>query len=276
MDSKCVLPNSWVSPGSQVLQGSPLVTRYYDAEKNILETYRLDINVDIDDIKKNIKETKILTSNDRHIAVAVEGNVMVQLNGILFKVVNPDICDENEKEFVLKNETYEEYLIKINSLKDSNYRWIYNIIEGKSEVDKILYSNDDFILIPDYGFVHPKSSIDKFDISKLHILAIVRDKTIMTIRDIKPEHIPMLESLKIKSIECIESLYNIKANKLKIFYHYYPSTYLLHVHFTHISKCDIKTSFDRCHDFDQVIKNIKLDPSYYRGDMKVGDFVTII
>jgi m7GpppX diphosphatase len=247
------------------------VLKYYDAEKNILESYRLELDINSDELRKHIKETKILTSNDRHSAIEIEGEMVIQISGMVFKISDPDIRADKEYEFVFKDETYEEYLLKIASLKENNYRWIYNIIEGKAETEKVLYENKDFVLIPDYGFVKDKH--DKIDINKLHILGIVRDKSIMSIRDITIHHIPMLQDIKKKSLECIETLYNIKANKIKIFYHYHPSTFLLHIHFTHISKLDAQTSFDRCHDFDQVIRNIQLDPSYYRGIMKVGMFI---
>jgi m7GpppX diphosphatase len=69
-----------------------------------------------------------------------------------------------------------------------NAQWVYNIIDGKSERERILLETDQFIVLPDIMW-------DGKSIESLHILGLVKSHDIHSIRDLKPEHIPILESL---------------------------------------------------------------------------------
>jgi m7GpppX diphosphatase len=206
-----------------------------------------------------MKSIKTLSSNDRHTSEEVEG--IIKMKGILYKILNPEIY-ETKTEYVFIHESYQDYIDKINKLNPSNYQWIYNIIDNNAEKDKVIYEDSNFVLIPDYTW-------DKVNLDQIHILAIIRDKSIRSIRDIKQSDLPLLDKIKTISLNEIEKKYMIKENKLKLFFHYPPSTYQLHIHITHISKTDIKTNFDRSHDFFQVVKNIELDAGYYKDTMRI-------
>lgn len=241
---------------------SKQILRHYDPETKMLETYSINIDFDVAKIRENMCIKKVLTSNDRHFSYTIEGNM--NLTGILYKIIDPDDREVKEQSFIFKDETFDEYLIKMQKLKEHNRKWIFNVIEGLAECENVIYKNDDFVLMPDYTW-------DKQGYDKIHILAIARNRSIMSIRDIGLKDLEMLERVKKESLKQIELRYGIQANKLKVFFHYPPSTYLLHIHIAHISKCDTKTSFDKCYDFDTVIRNIKMDANYYRGIMRITD-----
>ena len=67
-----------------------------------------------------------------------------------------------------------------------------------------------------------------------------------------------------KTIKIIEEIYGIDEINLKIFLHYEPSTYHLHIHFinTEHKMCD--SSIEYCHDIDNIIYNLSIKSNYYQ------------
>ena len=67
-----------------------------------------------------------------------------------------------------------------------------NILEGRAEVDRVIYSDTDpetgFLLLPDL-----KWSQENTD--DLYVLAIVRKKGILCLRELNASHLPLLESV---------------------------------------------------------------------------------
>jgi m7GpppX diphosphatase len=154
-------------------------------------------------------------------------------------------------------ESYDEYLDFLSQRDIEKDRWIYNIIDGKAEQDKILYRDLNLIVIPTYTW-------DSKNIDKLHILCLPTNKNIRTIRDLTSEHIPLLQHMKYITLETIEKSYGLKEENLKIFFHYEPSTYHLHIHFINTGHTESWSSVEYSHDLDTVIFNLKMDSDYYK------------
>jgi m7GpppX diphosphatase len=74
-----------------------------------------------------------------------------------------------------------------------NPQWVYNILDGVSESDRILLNTDDYLVLPCVTW-------DGKNIESLHILGLVKSRDIRSIRYLKSEHIPMLESMLTKTI----------------------------------------------------------------------------
>ena len=66
------------------------------------------------------------------------------------------------------------------------------------------------------------------------------------------------------TLEKIEEKYNLKEENLKMFFHYDPSTYHLHIHFINTEYTESWSSVEYSHDLDTVIFNLKLDSDYYK------------
>lgn len=81
-----------------------------------------------------------------------------------------------------------------------NAQWVYNIIDGKSERERILLDTEQFIILPDIMW-------DGKAIESLHILGLVKTHNIHSIRDLRSEHIPMLESVLEKAYVMIFVLF---------------------------------------------------------------------
>lgn len=135
--------------------------------------------------------------------------------------------------------------------------WVYNILEHKQEADKIIFEDDEFILLPDYKWNGQKES--------LYLLAIVTDRTIKSIRELNGSHLQLLENIQSKSLKAIKEKYNLSASEVRAYFHYQPSFYHLHVHFTALSYDAPGIFCEKSHLFQTVINNIKLLPEYYQN-----------
>lgn len=73
------------------------------------------------------------------------------------------------------------------------FQWVYNILEGKSEQDRIIHNNtsetEGFVLLPDLKW-------DGITKETLYLLAIVRQKGIKSLRDLDESHLPLLKRVQ--------------------------------------------------------------------------------
>ncbi len=201
----------------------------------------------------NIEKTGLILSN----GIYEKFKCKTEIEGELIICKNKKLDTSNNLNVYLVKETYEEYLetkAKRNIEKD---RWIYNIVDGISEKENIIYEDYNFVLIPNYVW-------NKKSIEQLHILGIVRDKSIQTMRDLDSSHIDLLNHIKTISLEKIKSLYKIDENKINIYVHYTPSAYLLHIHFVNIENLEANSSFEYSYGLDNIIFNLGLCSDYYK------------
>lgn len=81
---------------------------------------------------------------------------------------------------------------------------MYNILEHKSEVDRIVFEDADpsvgFVLLPDLKW-------DGKDLKSLYLLALVHQRDIKSIRDLTADHLPLLQNILTKSTVCILTFY---------------------------------------------------------------------
>ena len=198
-----------------------------------------------------IKRNKKIMGNDifeKYEAVAEMGGQLVVCN---------DVSKLKRSSRKTKAETYENYLETLQARMPEKDQWIYNIIDGTAEQDKILYRDDLCIVIPTYVW-------DETDIEKMHVLCLPTDITIRTIRSLEAQHIPLLNHMKQMAINAIKVKYNLNENELKMFFHYEPSTYHLHIHFVNLIHRDCGSSIEYSHDLNSVLFNLSLDSDYYK------------
>ncbi|CAI9730182.1 m7GpppX diphosphatase [Octopus vulgaris] len=138
--------------------------------------------------------------------------------------------------------------------------WVYNILNKKSEKERILYEDPDpekgFILLPDLKW-------NGTDIDSLYFVAIVHKRNIKSIRDLNQSHLPMLKSILTECPIIIEKKYGVPAYKLYMYCHYKPSYPHFHVHINNIKlDCPGKT-VHAAHLLSDIIQNIQLKSTYY-------------
>ncbi|XP_069750527.1 m7GpppX diphosphatase isoform X2 [Narcine bancroftii] len=132
-----------------------------------------------------------------------------------------------QQEMYLVNETADDYKnITTPYLQSQTFsvQWLYNILEKKAEVEQIIHENPD----PKIGFI--------------------------LIPDFKWNQKQMV----------ISKRYNIPKSQLRIYLHYQPSYYHLHVHFTAVGHDAPGSMVERAHLLFNVIENVQFDPEYYQ------------
>jgi diadenosine tetraphosphate (Ap4A) HIT family hydrolase len=167
------------------------------------------------------------------------------------------ITNDEPRDLNLVHETYEEYKIKMASIDPLNYKWIHNIIDGLAEQESIMFQDDKIIIIPTFTW-------NQVDQTKFHLLTIPKDKTIRSIRDLTQKDVPLLTHIMDKTIEIIKSKYGISKEQLKMYIHYSPSTWHLHIHFCQINDTSVNSSVERSHELSTVIFNLNICSDYYK------------
>lgn len=137
---------------------------------------------------------------------------------------------------------------------------MYNILEKKAEVDRIVFEDPDpktgFILLPDFKW-------NQKQVDDLYLIAICRQRGVKSLRDLRAEHLPLLLNILHKGTESISERYSVPCSKLRVYLHYQPSYYHLHVHFSRLGFDAPGCGVERAHLLQDVIQNIQSDPEYY-------------
>lgn len=139
-------------------------------------------------------------------------------------------------------------------------QWVYNILDHKKEFDRIIFEDPNkdigFVLLPDLKW-------DGKTLETLYAVAIVHRMNLKSIRSLNADHLPLLRNIRDKGVAAIKKLYGLERSQLRIYFHYQPSFYHLHVHFTYL-KYDAPGIFcEKSHLLDTVIDNIELMSDYY-------------
>jgi len=145
------------------------------------------------------------------------------------------------------------------------------VISGVKEKERLLLDTNEFILNIDTKWLShpdPKSVVDRREwyqhasVRDLYCLAIVKDSTIASLRDLRACHIPLLQSIVQEGTRTIHSIYGVPPNQLRVFVHYPPQFYHFHVHFTRLQN-EIGAVVERGHLVFDIIQNLELDDEYY-------------
>ena len=111
----------------------------------------------------------------------------------------------------------------------SLFQWITNILEHKAEQESIIYEDPDrdngFVLVTDFKWDR------QMDTLKLLALPF---KKIRSLRELNGSHLPLLKNIRDAGTAAISKKFNIPVSQLRIYFHYQPSYYYLHVHFCYL------------------------------------------
>ncbi|XP_055678866.1 m7GpppX diphosphatase [Lutzomyia longipalpis] len=158
-------------------------------------------------------------------------------------------------------ELYQEVTLKHIEREQFSLEWLYNILEHKKEKERIIFEDPceetGFILLPDLKW-------DNKNPETLYCLALVRKHGIKSVRDLNSNHLPLLRNILTKGVAAIEEKYAVGRSQLRIYLHYQPSFYHLHVHFTYLKHDAPGIYCEKSHLLDTVISNIELMPDYYQ------------
>ncbi len=228
---------------------------YIDKEQNKKYTFIVQSKW-IDNIKKeeNIFENDVYKKYNCQID---------KLSGELIECLDLTKLDGFCKKII--KESYQDYTEFISKRDFKKEQWVYNILDGLSEQDKILYQDETFVLLPNYTWnYNPSADNSDVDISQMYLLAFPTDKTLHSLRDLNEAHIELLENIKVKTHETIKKLFGFEQDIIKSYVHYSPTTYHLHIHFLLISNSNVNSSVEYSHSLSNIITNIKIKNDYYQ------------
>ena len=143
-------------------------------------------------------------------------------------------------------------------------QWIHKVLRGQQESEEVRRSDRDFLLLPDTHRTNRKGGVDQSWVkTTLNWLCIPRDCSLRSLRDLRGEHVGLLEKMLRESLGCIEAETGIPADEVMAYVHYPPSVYHLHVHFAYPYGQQTHRDPFRVHGLVSVIENLKLDGAYY-------------
>lgn len=158
-------------------------------------------------------------------------------------------------------EDYKSITLPYIQKQSFSVQWVHNILDKKAETERIVFEDPD----PDVGFLLlPDLKWDQKQVDDLYLIAIVNQRDIKSLRDLTSEHLPLLQNIFQKGKEAILQRYSLAASKLRVYLHYQPSYYHLHVHFTKLGYQAPGCGVERAHLLADVIQNLQADPEYYK------------
>ncbi|XP_031829862.1 decapping enzyme, scavenger [Nomia melanderi] len=186
-------------------------------------------------------------------------------NGLHMRLIHPatqkHIDKFKKKELHIVDETYEIYKkVTLPHIESNNFslQWVYNILEHKAEQENIIYEDKDekigFVLVNDLKWNGERNTL------KLIALPFQR---IQSMRELNASHLPLLKNIRDAGIKVISKKFNVPASQLRIYFHYQPSYYHLHVHFSYLMFETPGIYVEKAHLLSMVIRNLELMPDYY-------------
>lgn len=204
----------------------------------------------------NIEIVKKTFDNDRYKKYKV--NIKTQGEVVILDSPSEREIMRLKKDHSRYIETYDDYIQNTSQeIQNQNLTWIYNILDKKEEMINILFENDHFVLLPDFKWT--RESLDD-----IYLLAIVKRRDLGSIRDLTDNELPMLQDIYDNGLKVLQNDYSVDQSQVRVYLHYHPTYWHLHVHFNLLKNSYNGSSMDVCHSLIQVIENIKLCSNYYQ------------
>jgi len=202
----------------------------------------------------NIEKTmKVKKTMENDIYEKYEATAIVDGELIICK----DVSQMKQHVKKLVQEDHETYLQTLENRDPKKDQWIYNIIDGISEQESILYRDEKCIVFINYFW-------DGKDTDKLQLLCMPTDINLRSIRSLDASHLPLLEHMKTVTLDVIREKYGLEEGDIKMYFHYEPSTYHLHIHFVNTVSNHLHSSVEYSHELNSVMFNLKIMSDYYK------------
>ena len=165
--------------------------------------------------------------------------------------------------------------------------WAQEVINNTRESEFVKLRTPDFVLLPDqnnsrrnsaprHRCCHDALPPPRYPSRAIHRpltphhaarrfnwLSIVTDPAIRSIRDLRAEHLPMLEGMYTQCVQAIQAEYRVGIEDIMVFANYPPSVYKLHFHFCAPFFQPAAYDAFRMHSLSSIINNLRLRGGYY-------------
>lgn len=162
---------------------------------------------------------------------------------------------------------------ELNGNIPSEYAWkqtliyatrVENILAGVSEQGKILHSSPEFVLLPDMKW-------DGRTVTSLYLLAIVRDRTIRCLRDLRKTHVGLLKSIQSEALRIVQEKWGLGDGSVRFFIHYQPSYCELAISVS--TTCLTKVTYHVSRSLPCAYCELQLSREHYGAVRRAGTFV---
>ncbi|KAH9911666.1 scavenger mRNA decapping enzyme [Fomitopsis serialis] len=142
----------------------------------------------------------------------------------------------------------------IDAFPASRTKWVQDILDGRSEADKVLHRDAAYVLLPDMKW-------DLATLGALYLVAIAASPALRSLRDLARAHLPMLRSIRREARRVVAERWALERGALRMFVHYQPSYYQFHVHIVHVEYQGLLgMTVGQAHLLDDVISLLELSP----------------
>lgn len=148
-------------------------------------------------------------------------------------------------------------------------KWIKNalqqVVDNVNGEEMIFHVHKPGDLLEGFAII-ADSKWDRVSTNALYLLAIPFRTDIRCLRDLNSSHLPLLESIRKASISLMNDQFpEIGPTRVRIYIHYQPTYYHLHVHIAHVDLEGSMCSAGMAHLLEDVIENIReVSSDYYR------------
>lgn len=139
--------------------------------------------------------------------------------------------------------------------KSSKKQWVYDIIYGRREAEMKIAETADLILTPDIEANTEQTS---------NWLAVFKDTTLRTLRDLEGKHIPLLRRARKLCVRKMMQATGLQERQIMCYFHYLPSVFQLHLHVCAPYGQYTTPDFYKIHPIDNVISNLSIDSNFYK------------
>ncbi|CDO73905.1 hypothetical protein BN946_scf185016.g62 [Trametes cinnabarina] len=182
-------------------------------------------------VSQHLKDTKLLDNTDIYTWLLGWLNPSNERPDVKINIVHPatevHIRKYSRQEVAIVHETPQLFqrIVKpyIAAFPPSRTQWVENILNGVSEVEKVLFRDPS----PEHGYlILPDMKWDLATVSSLYLVAIAFNRNIRSLRDLNKSHLGMLKSIRREAARVAKERWGLGHGSLRMFIHYQPSYYI--------------------------------------------------
>jgi m7GpppX diphosphatase len=226
----------------RLLEDDPLTKRIVllgtiEKDDAILTLEKTGFNSSVvqNDILQYLEQIEVDANNDvYHWGKVLAASDLKRLPTCKFNLIHPasetHIRKYEKSTLRMIRETPEAYekVVKpyIDSMKGDRIQWVKNILYHGEEAERVLFKNEDYIILPDMKW-------DGKDVSTMYCCCIVYDEQISSLRELTATHTDYLWRIRESILTEVPRIYGdsgITRDQLRLYVHYQPSYYHFHIH----------------------------------------------